>query len=158
VKTADNKRIHVFCDADGPVCGSQQSRIRPRGYVLIMAGGDVPTAVRAIKAGRADLLQKSMQRRTLVSRARAMPQGRVSALTYGKRRIFGLGMNGEGSTEIGDPLKRWKRTVEFHRAHLTRRFGANGVLELAKSVYGPPFSARQKGCYSALRWARREAG
>ncbi|MHC4542239.1 MAG: hypothetical protein ACYS74_21045 [Planctomycetota bacterium] len=58
---ADNRKTHVFCVDDDPMCASRQSRIRPRGYALIMAGcGEVPTAVRAIKAGRADFLQKSM--------------------------------------------------------------------------------------------------
>jgi two-component system response regulator FixJ len=110
--------------------------------VLIVTGyGDVATAVRAMKAGAADFIEKPLDRdrflravRVLLDRNRGHAALEQCALTRAEMKVLYLILAGKNSREIATALHRSPRTVEVHRCHLMQKMGVTSVIELLRKA------------------------
>ena len=124
--------------------------------VFISAYGDVPTAVKALKLGAVDFIQKPFDYRAAVATVlRALERdaqerqvrarrkdlaGRLAALTVREREVMALVIEGKPNKVIAEALDISIRTVEFHRANVMEKMGATSVATLVQLValYGVP--------------------
>jgi FixJ family two-component response regulator len=108
--------------------------------VLIVTGyGDIPSAVRAIKAGAEDFIEKPLDKGNLLKMVESIlletDRADTSAgrpLTAIQTRVMKLVVNGKSNREIADILNRSVRTVEVHRAHMMEKLGVKSLLDLVK--------------------------
>ena len=144
----------LLIDARLPgMCGYELlNTLRARGGgvpALMMTGySDIPGAVRAIKAGAADFIQKPVEPRVLLAViAEALAQTRddgrqaatrkaaaeaIGRLTERQREIMDRVLAGEPSKNIAADLGISQRTVEAHRAAIMRATGARSLPALAR--------------------------
>jgi len=132
---------------------SLQEELNKRGHkfpVIIITGhGDVPLAVRAMKAGAVDFLEKPFKEETLlasVERALAPKpvgatraadpavQSRMQQLTDREREVLDLVVAGLPNKVIGQKLSISFRTVEIHRSRVLSKMQAANVAELVRMV------------------------
>lgn len=115
--------------------------------VFLSAHGDIPTTVRAIRAGAVDFLTKPVDGGLLVARVQAaMDLDRrlreaeavqranrevVSKLSDRERDVLALAVAGMPNKEIGRRLGISHRTVEVHRSRILLKTGASTLLGLA---------------------------
>ena len=114
--------------------------------VIIVTGhGDVPMAVRAMKRGAVDFLEKPFSDETLLERveeALAMDARRrreaaerdrfakrVATLTHREQQVLGAIMSGRANKQIAADLGISVKTVEAHRARLFKKLGASNVAD-----------------------------
>jgi len=110
--------------------------------VLIVTGyGDVPMAVRALKAGAADFVEKPLDRDSFLATVErlieqnARPAAMLaSSLTKAERKILYMVLDGKSNREIADALNRSPRTIEVHRSHILQKLGATNIVELLRCV------------------------
>lgn len=122
--------------------------------VLFLSGhGDIPMAVRAMRAGALDFLEKpfneqvlldwidlalrrrqaSRQQRQNASRARQL----LETLTPREREVLDAVMAGLSNKAIASQLGIAIKTVEQHRSRLMTKLGARKVADLFHLVEGP---------------------
>lgn len=131
-----------------------QRELARRGYkfpiIVITGHGDVPLAVRAIKAGAADFLEKPFKEDVLLGSvenalriaaapARLAPVSSVIAkniaeLTEREREVMELLILGDANKEIARKLSISFRTVEIHRARVLSKMESRSVAELVRMV------------------------
>ena len=114
--------------------------------VLIVTGyGDVPTAVKAMKCGAVDFIEKPLGKdgflekvNLLLERSRTVPLDGFRALTRMETKVLRLVVKGVSNRDIARALTRAVRTIEAHRASLMRKLGVHNMIELIKlaSVIG----------------------
>jgi len=110
--------------------------------VLVITGfGDVPIAVKALKAGAADFIEKPLDRdsfletvRMLLTRNTAQSILQNRSLTRMEMKILSHILEGKNNREIADTLHRSCRTVEVHRHHLMQKLRANNIVELLRQA------------------------
>jgi len=116
--------------------------------VFVSGHGDVPTAVNAIKGGAVDFIQKpfdyheavSVVRRALErdaeGRERRASQAqfaeRLASLTEREREVMRFIAEGRPNKLIAEQLDISIRTVEFHRANVMDKMGADSVAALVQ--------------------------
>ena len=117
--------------------------------VIVVTGhGDVPLAVRAMKAGAQDFIEKPFDSELMlesVKRAIAHSSGirsqallaeaaqdRVAALTARERQVLEHLVAGRPNKIIAYELDISPRTVEIHRAHLMEKMQAKSLSELIR--------------------------
>jgi FixJ family two-component response regulator len=117
--------------------------------VIFLTGhADVPTSVRAMKAGAVDFLEKPVERDTLfdaLKRALARDASqretregalrhttRLAVLTPREREIFDRIVAGKLNKQIADDLGIGLRTVKAYRAQLMEKLGVNSAAELGR--------------------------
>jgi len=127
--------------------------------VIIVTGhGDVPLAVRAMKAGAVDFIEKPFDDELLlqsIKRALSLGRGtrdqvslaqtaasRIALLTERERQVLERLVAGQPNKVIAYELDISPRTVEIHRAHVMEKMQARSLsdvvrLALAAGV-GPP--------------------
>ncbi len=117
--------------------------------VVLMTGfGDVPTSVRAMKAGALDFIEKpfrdqdildavaravEVSRRVgpLAQRRTALEQ-RLACLSGREREVMGLIVRGQLNKQIAHALSIAEGTVKVHRSNLLRKMQARSVAELGR--------------------------
>jgi two-component system, LuxR family, response regulator FixJ len=129
-----------------------QEELKRRGIgipVIVVTGhGDVPLAVRAMKAGALDFIEKPFEGDAIlesVKRALAQAsevwgqaalaeaaQGRIAALTGRERQVLEHLVSGRPNKIIAYELEISPRTVEIHRAHLMEKMQAKSLSELVR--------------------------
>lgn len=117
--------------------------------VIFLTGyADVPTSVRAMKAGAVDFLEKPVVRERLfeaVERALARDaaardvreaakrrDARLAALTTREREVFERIVAGRRNQEIADDLGISLRTVKAYRAQVMEKLGVTSAAELGR--------------------------
>jgi FixJ family two-component response regulator len=136
----------------GPSGTDLQAALQRHGVpipVIFMTGhADVPTSVRAMKAGAIDFLEKPVQRDTLldaIGRALAHDairrqadddeqrrHARLAILTPREREIFDRVASGKLNKQIAEELGISLRTVKAYRAQLMAKLGVDTAAELGK--------------------------
>jgi DNA-binding NarL/FixJ family response regulator len=107
-----------------------------RGYVLKDSAADeIVTAIKAVAQGR-PFLSPAMSAMLLNRRRRADELGKeqpgLHLLTQTERRILKLIADNKTSKAIGDELFVSYRTIEGHRANISRKLNLSGSLALVK--------------------------
>lgn len=108
--------------------------------IIVVTGyGDVPTAVRALKAGAVDFIEKPLDRETFLDRVQAALTQNTAhsalmelSLTRIQMKVLRLLLEGKNNREIAALLHRSHRTIEVHRSHLMQKMGAGNVIELLR--------------------------
>jgi two-component system, LuxR family, response regulator FixJ len=136
---------------DGLALQSELARRDAKLPVIIMTGhGDVPLAVRAMKAGAIDFLEKpfdderlmaSVQRALEIGKRNQVDQARVSAaeeslgvLTERERDVLLLLVAGHANKVVAYKLGISPRTVEVHRGHIMDKTKARNLADLVRIV------------------------
>lgn len=131
-----------------------QERLRDRRatlpVIMVTGHGDVSLAVRSMKAGALDFLQKPFneqdlldlvhhalandaKRRSESSRRQAVID-RLASLTPREREVMELIVDGKANKNIASALGVSRRTVEIHRARVMKKAGAGSLAELVGMV------------------------
>jgi two-component system, LuxR family, response regulator FixJ len=117
--------------------------------VIIVTGhGDVPLAVRAMKAGAVDFIEKPFDERLMldsVGRALSVSEesrnqaslaqaaeSRIALLTGRERQVLEHLVAGRANKVIAHELDISPRTVEIHRAHLMEKMQARSLSDLIR--------------------------
>ncbi len=128
------------------------AQLRERGIdlpVIVVSGhGDVPMAVRALKSGVADFIEKPFKdqellecvqhalRRDSESRLERMRReelmARYRTLTPRELDVLRLVVDGQANKGIGATLGISQKTVETHRARVMEKMAAGSVSELVR--------------------------
>lgn len=115
-------------------------QIRPLLPVLIITGhGDVPLAVKALKAGAWDFIEKPLDQQVLLSAVEtALKQSAKvekltgEPLTVSETSILQLISEGKSNADMAQSLHRSIRTVERHRYQLMHKLKVSSPAELTK--------------------------
>ncbi|MEI6557069.1 MAG: response regulator [Rhodospirillaceae bacterium] len=136
--------------------------------VIIMTGvADVPTAVRAMKAGAVDFIEKPFELATVLDAietalSRALPpappddplvaafRSRLPDLTPREREILEAVVAGSPTKVIAYDLDISPRTVHVHRARIGDKLGVTGLSNLVRLALAAGVTAR-----TAVRRANR---
>lgn len=108
--------------------------------IFLTAHGDIPTTVKAIKAGAVDFLTKPADGAVLLDRVRAalarstQLSRALSNLTEREHEVMLHMAAGRSSKEIARTLEISYRTVELYRSRILQKMKAHSVLELAEIV------------------------
>ncbi|MEF8758346.1 MAG: response regulator [Candidatus Accumulibacter sp. UW25] len=136
----------------GPEVHDWLRQRNPEVPVIFLSGyADVPTAVRAMRQGAFDFLEKPFNVQQLIERVNAAVRladqrcaasatpaaaddGWRQALTPREQEILVAIVAGKRNKVIGAELGISERTVESHRAHIMDKAGASSVVELVGRV------------------------
>lgn len=133
----------------------------PTASIVLLTGyGSIPLAVRAMRAGVFEFLEKPIDPDVLldvVARAAAVAetkeaeaaaaseiQARLATLTEREREVLSHMLDGAPNKGIAGKLGISPRTVEIHRARVMEKLGCRGPVELFRR-YGHAASARPAG-------------
>ncbi len=131
-----------------------QRQLTARGIrlpVIVMTGhGDVPVAVRAMKAGALDFLEKPFDdvqlldaiKRAIEDNRRMLEEEtgsaeaaeRLAVLTPREREVLDLLVTGKSNKEIAKVLGTSPRTIDVHRARVFQKLQADSLPELVLLV------------------------
>lgn len=116
--------------------------------IFMTAYADVPMAVRALKSGAVEFLEKPFNRQMLLERVqRAIADDlerrkrgehwddvgrRLSDLTARERAVLELVLTGQPNKAIAARLEITERTVELRRASLMRKLAVGSAVELIR--------------------------
>ena len=119
-----------------------------RPIIFITGQGDIPTSVRAMKAGAVDFLTKPVRKEDLldaVARAKALDaqtretqaelssiHGRAATLTPREREVLAHVVAGRLNKQIAFDLGTVERTVKLHRGSVMRKLGVRTVADLVR--------------------------
>jgi two-component system response regulator FixJ len=129
-----------------------QQRLNKRGIrlpVIVMTGqGDIPVAVRAMKAGAVDFLEKPFNEGQLLGAVRRALQeskqleeievvareaaSRLATLTPREREVLALLVNGLSTKAIAKELGTSPRTIEVHRSRVFEKLQAHSLPDLVR--------------------------
>jgi FixJ family two-component response regulator len=127
---------------DGIELLKEAKRIAPWLNVLLITGyGDIPMAVRAMKAGATNFIEKPLDRNGFLSMVQSILERDVSSkqlldagLTPAEMKVLRFILDGKSNKEIADLLHRHIRTIEFHRRNIYRKLGADNLLDLIRQA------------------------
>jgi two-component system response regulator FixJ len=114
--------------------------------VFITGHGDVPMAVRALKAGASDFIEKPFNEQDLLDRIQTCLKydehfwhtrqaleeaaARFETLTPRERAVMALIATGNHTKKIASQLDIQDRTVDVHRFNIMRKVGVRTLAEL----------------------------
>lgn len=118
--------------------------------VFITGHGDVPMAVRALKNGAVDFIEKPFNDQTLLDtiqtalrkhRSRLKRRGKLENIQYRydnltsrERQVMDIVVAGKPNRDAADALGISVKTVEVHRAKMMEKMKAKSVADLVKMV------------------------
>jgi FixJ family two-component response regulator len=116
--------------------------------IFITAHADVPMAVRAMKCGAVEFVEKPFNRQTLLDKVQraikddserrsrmaacANLSKRFQQLTDKEREVLELIKDGRPNKEIASQLQITPRAVELRRSSLMRKLGVRSLIELLR--------------------------
>lgn len=127
-------------EKDGLELLADVKHLAPWVPVLMITGyGDIPTAVKAIKGGAVDLIEKPLGKKAFLQKVRSILRESApidvsvgQPLTMTEMSVLRCIIDGKSNRDIADLLHRSVRTVEVHRAHIMHKFGVDNVIDLIK--------------------------
>jgi len=126
---------------DGIELLAEIKRIAPWLPVLLITGyGDIPMAVRAVKAGAVDFIEKPLDKESFLNKVKSIlhrsplndPYIIRKPLTRTEAVILKLISRGNTNKEIAILLNRSIRTIEVHRCRIFRKFGVDNLAALLR--------------------------
>lgn len=137
------------------VCRDDQTPI-----IFVTAHGDVELAVRAMKHGAFDFIEKPFKGKMLLSlihnavqagadrvtekaRRRAVTE-RLATLSSREHEVLTGILKGKTNRDIAADLGITSKTVEYHRARLMEKLGASSVADLVRLAFSTPEMFRDK--------------
>jgi RNA polymerase sigma factor (sigma-70 family) len=134
-------------ELDGPALQARLSELGSTLPIIFLTGHpDIPTTVRAIKAGADDFLTKPVTSDDLfraIERAFArhekarglksrldIVRALISALTPRERQVFDLVIRGQTNKQIGNTLGATERTIKAHRHRVMEKMQVRTLVEL----------------------------
>ena len=120
------------------------------GIVFLTGHGDIPTSVRAVKAGALDFLTKPVRRDDLLRAVRAALahaneqaaaaaamadlRGRYAQLTPREREVFAHVIAGKLNKVIAADLGTTEQTIKVHRARVMEKLAVDSVAGLVRAA------------------------
>jgi FixJ family two-component response regulator len=168
---ADAEPGCIVLDVQMPNFGGLQlqeelARLSRSWPIIFLTGhGDIPTSVRAIKAGAEDFLSKPVSKQTLLEaierafvRHAAIQQSQgqlnslrslISSLTPREREVFALMVRGMLNKQIAFQLGTSERTIKAHRHMVMHKLQVQSFAEAVSiaeraGLLAPPSSAEAK--------------
>jgi two-component system response regulator FixJ len=134
-------------DMDGLALAEEAKRIAPWIEVLVVSGyGDIPMAVRALKIGAVNFLEKPLGAENLLSAVKsALAQAPAidplvgKELTRAEMRTLHYILSGNSNKQTATILNRSEKTIEVHRNHIMRKLGVDNVVGLVKRAVAMGF-------------------
>jgi FixJ family two-component response regulator len=121
-----------------------------RPVIFLSGAGDIPTSVRAMKAGAVDFLTKPVQSADLlaaIERAVALDRerrrsrkgtaeaaARLGTLTPREREVLALVVAGRLNKQIAHDLGASIKTIKVHRARVMAKMGVRTVADLVRAA------------------------
>ena len=118
--------------------------------IVVTAFGEVHSAVRAMKGGAIDVMEKPTRDQVLLDRvqqaleldrrtratlaSRAEAAARYARLSKRELEVITLIIAGKANKVIANELKLSPKTVEAHRAAIMRKLGVHSIAELVRIV------------------------
>lgn len=118
--------------------------------IFLTGHGDVPLAVKALKRGAFDFIEKPFSDNELADRViealkidesrrgrdadKARIEERLATLTEREREVMAAILAGKLNKVIADELQIAMRTVEVHRARIFEKMGVRSAVELAQRL------------------------
>jgi FixJ family two-component response regulator len=119
-----------------------------RPLVFITGQGDIPTSVKAMKAGAVDFLTKPFDEGELLAAVQAAleqdlqarearaeqrrVEDRLAKLTLRERQVLEHVVAGQLNKHIASDLGTVEKTVKVHRGRIMRKMGASSLVELVR--------------------------
>lgn len=119
--------------------------------IIITGQGDVSMAVRALKAGAVDFIEKPFSEQLLLDRIhqaialdaknrnihaqQVTIQARIASLTPREREVMKYVVAGKANKQIAALLERSQKTIEIHRANVMRKMEVGSLAELVRIVH-----------------------
>ena len=116
--------------------------------IMVTGYGDVPMAVRAMRNGAVDFIEKPFSDQHLIDRVqeaiardrlrrterkgRESVARRVSTLSAREREVLDLVVTGKANKVIANDLGLSPKTIEVHRARLMKKLNVSSVAELVR--------------------------
>ncbi len=131
-------------EMDGIELLAEARRIAPWLLVLVITGyGDIPMAVKAVKAGALDFIEKPLDRQGFLSIVESILKRNALAdsllgklLTRTEMKVLRFILKGKSNKEIARLRHRSIRTIEDHRSCIFRKFGVDNLVDLTKRAAG----------------------
>lgn len=133
----------------------------PLPVLLITGHGDVPMAVRAMRHGAFDFLEKPFNDQALLEsigqaiehnhhqrearRLQQQHEQKLDSLTSRERQVLDLVIQARLNKQIAGILGLNEKTIESHRANVMKKMGAATVVELVRMVMGQPLNGTGDG-------------
>lgn len=118
--------------------------------IMITGHADVPMAIRAMKAGALDFVEKPFNDQVLLERIqeaivldaaarqqagrRLLIDSRIILLTRREREVMDYVVSGRSNKQIADDLGVSIKTIEAHRANMMVKMSANSLSKLVEMV------------------------
>jgi RNA polymerase sigma factor (sigma-70 family) len=151
-----------------------QTQLSERGLglpIIFLTGyGDIPTSVRAIKAGADDFLTKPIARAKLVTAIEQairhyheahgqkeqinLLRSLVGKLTPRERQVFERVVRGKMNKQIAHELGTAERTIKAHRRRVMEKLQVKSLAELVSAAGRLGITAAPMHTNQAAEWAR----
>ena len=118
--------------------------------IFLTGHGDIPSSVRAIKAGATDFLTKPVDAAALVQAVRAALQtaetrhqtiaetaalaARLATLTPREREVMEHVVAGQLNKQIASDLGTGEQNIKLHRAHIMKKMGVESLPDLVRAA------------------------
>jgi FixJ family two-component response regulator len=118
--------------------------------IFLTGHGDIPTSVRAIKAGAADFLTKPVDAAVLVQAVRTALQtaetqrqtiaetealaARLASLTPREREVMEHVVSGKLNKQIAADLGTGEQNIKLHRGHIMQKMGVGSLADLVRAA------------------------
>ena len=127
-------------EMDGIELVCRAKRVVPWLPILVVTGyADIPLAVRAIKAGALDFIEKPLEGSSFLATVEAaLKQNSMDnrflgkAVSKAEKKVLRLLLDGKSNKEIAYILHRSIRTIEDHRLHIMRKLDVDNLVDLVK--------------------------
>lgn len=129
-------------DMDGIKLLTEAKHIIPSLPVIVLTGyGDIPMAVKALKAGASDFIEKPLDKYSFLLAVESVLKQNWGehpivdkVLTKTEIKVLRLILDGKSTKEVAEFLHRSVRTIEDHRAHIMHKFGVDNLVDLVKQA------------------------